>query len=385
MISSGVVALVLCYAAYSFPKNIKEIVLVGIGWFIFGRSMAEKTVTLVTVPSSSGEPEKIPSGRRWAVQLGMLTFAIGVLTRQWHIAVMGIVYSDLTAAAMWQNFRARLPYLYDPWSEKLPPAPTLMHAMIAISVLVEGGAVVTGMVIAFAGRENIAAAQAIAYAFCALAVSIGTWSFLDQRGVSFDDVCHWPANGISEPAPVAWWGGAGARGLFPALSLGAAGGSAAGFIRARVPDGVAAYPCRCGNHSKVAGRNGQSTRSTNLVWLYGDCGGAVCRGISLSRAAVPGLRSRMGWLARGGRQRCVFRHLSRPAVRGCPSVCWASPMLCCSRKPAAWKPPCSFTWSTTRSFLFIRERLARRFCARPKCCFQASEMCGDIIQFWLAA
>jgi membrane protease YdiL (CAAX protease family) len=230
MISSGVVALVLCYAAYSFPKNIKEIVLVGIGWFIFGRSMAEKTVTLVTVPSSSGEPEKIPSGRRWAVQLGMLTFAIGVLTRQWHIAVMGIVYSYLTAAAMWQNFRARLPYLSDPWSEKLPPSPTLMHAMIAISVLVEGGAVVTGMVIAFAGRENIAAAQAIAYAFCALAVSIGTWNFLDQRGVSFDDVCHWPANGISEPAPVAWWGGAGARGLFPALSLGAAGGVLLGLF-----------------------------------------------------------------------------------------------------------------------------------------------------------
>ena len=128
--------------------------MVGIGWFIFGRSMAEKTVTLVTVPSSSGEPEKIPSGRRWAVQLGMLTFAIGVLTRQWHIALMGIVYSYLTAAAMWQNFRARLPYLYDPWSEKLPPPPTLMHAMIAISVLVEGGAVVTGMVIAFAGARK---------------------------------------------------------------------------------------------------------------------------------------------------------------------------------------------------------------------------------------
>src|SRR5271156_1028011 len=84
----------------------------------------------------------------------MLTFAIGVLTRQWHIAVMGIVYSYLTAAAMWQNFRARLPYLYDPWSEKLPPPPTLMHAMIAISVLVEGGAVVTGMVIAFAGARK---------------------------------------------------------------------------------------------------------------------------------------------------------------------------------------------------------------------------------------
>ena len=87
----------------------------------------------------------------WAAQLGMLTFAIGVLTQQWHIAVMGIVYSYVTAAAMWQNFRARLPYLYDPWSEELPPPPTLMHAMIAISILVEGGAVVMGIVLAIAG------------------------------------------------------------------------------------------------------------------------------------------------------------------------------------------------------------------------------------------
>src|SRR5262249_32635258 len=101
MISSGVVALILCYAALRFPANVWQIALVGIGWFVFSRSMAEKSVTLVTVPSSSGEREPIPWGRRWATQLGMLTFAIGVLTQRWHIAVMGIVYSYITAAAMW--------------------------------------------------------------------------------------------------------------------------------------------------------------------------------------------------------------------------------------------------------------------------------------------
>src|SRR5215472_7467166 len=163
LISSGMVLLVLVYAAYLFPADIWQITLVGIGWFFFSRSMAEKTVTLVTVPSSSGEPQKLPRGRQWAAQLGMLTFSIGVLTQQWPIAVMGIVYSYITAAAMWENFRARLPYLYDPWSERVPPPPTLMHAMIAISILVEGGAVVTGIVMAAAGRENIAVAQAIAY------------------------------------------------------------------------------------------------------------------------------------------------------------------------------------------------------------------------------
>jgi hypothetical protein len=68
MISSGIVALVLCYAAFLFPAEIWKIALVGVGWFFFSRSMAEKTVTLVTVASSSGEREQVPRGRRGAAQ-----------------------------------------------------------------------------------------------------------------------------------------------------------------------------------------------------------------------------------------------------------------------------------------------------------------------------
>jgi len=201
LISTGMVALVLGYAIYVYPKHAPEIVLVGIGWFFFSRSMAEKTVTLVTVTSESGEPQKIPAGRRWAAQLGMLTFAIGILTQQWNLAVVGIVYSFITAAAMWQNFRARLPYLYDPWSEELPKPPTLMHAMVAISILVEASAVVTGVVAGIAGRENIAIAQAISYAVCSVAVSIGVWSFLDNRDVRLADVWNWPVQqGLNS-----WW------------------------------------------------------------------------------------------------------------------------------------------------------------------------------------
>jgi len=133
-----------------------------------------------------------------AAQLGMLTFSIGVLTQQWHLAIMGIVYSYITAAAMWQNFRARLPYLYDPWSEKVPPPPTLMHAMIAISIMVEVAAVFTAFVIGLAGRENLAMAQAIGYGLCAIAVSVGVWNFLDGRGVPNRAIWHWeslPAHG----------------------------------------------------------------------------------------------------------------------------------------------------------------------------------------------
>jgi membrane protease YdiL (CAAX protease family) len=205
LISSAIVALVLCYAGFLFPAEIWKIAVVGIGWFIFGRSMAEKSVTLVSVTSESGEQQKIPTGRRMAAQLGMLTFCIGVLTQQWNIAVVGIVYSYMTAAAMWQNFRARLPYLYDPWSEKLPPPPTLMHAMIAISILVEGGAVFTGIVTVFAGRENIAVAQAVSYGISAVIVSLSAASFLGNRDVTLRDVWVWAAGPEERLEPSQPW------------------------------------------------------------------------------------------------------------------------------------------------------------------------------------
>lgn len=232
MISTGMVALVLCYAAFLFPATIWKIALVGIGWFIFGRSMAEKTVTLVSVTSSSGEREQIPWTRRGAAQLGMLTFAIGILTQQWHIAIMGIVYSYLTAAAMWQNFRARLPYLYDPWSETLPPPPTLMHAMISISILVESGAVVTGIILALAGRENIALAQAISYGLCSVIVSFGVVSFLGGRGVRLRDISRWPLARVAEGKREPWWrsDGGGNGKFLSLLLLGAGGGLVLGLF-----------------------------------------------------------------------------------------------------------------------------------------------------------
>ena len=231
LISTGVVGLVLCYAAFLFPANLWKILLVGIGWFVFGRSMAEKTVTLVSVPSQSGESPPIQRGRQWAAQLGMLTFSIGVLTQQWHIATVGIVYSYVTAAAMWENFRARLPYLYDPWSETLPSPPTLMHAMVAISILVEAGAVVAGIFLAMFGRENIAIAQAMSYGICSVIVSVGTAHFLSNRGVLPGEVWRWPAaaaEGNSEP----WWRNDGtSKGkLLPLLLLGAAGGLVLGLF-----------------------------------------------------------------------------------------------------------------------------------------------------------
>jgi membrane protease YdiL (CAAX protease family) len=231
LIASCMVALVLCYAVFLFPESMWKIALVGVGWYFFSQSMAEKGVTLVTVTSQSGEPEKIPAGRRWAAQLGMLTFSIGVLMQEWPLAVRGIVYSYITAAAMWQNFRARLPYLYDPWSEKLPPPPTLMHAMIAISILVDAGAVLTGMVSVVTGLDGIAIAQAISYGICAVGVSIGMVSFLGDRGVALSDVLRWPATALPRGRWESWWHGQSERDKLPwSLLLGAAAGVALGVF-----------------------------------------------------------------------------------------------------------------------------------------------------------
>ncbi len=230
MISTGVVTLILAYGIFLFPADAWKVGLVGVGWLVFGRSMAEKTVTLVTVTSSSGDPEPIPAGRRWAASLGMLTFAIGVLTQQWSLAVVGIVYSYLTAAAMWENFRARLPFLYDPWSEKLPPPPTLMHAMVAISILVESVTVVSAPFAVLGGREAFVVARSIAYTLCAAAVSFGMVDFLGNRGVTLADVWKWRGGGVPAGWAKDWWCGDGSRrGRFArALLAGAVGGGLLG-------------------------------------------------------------------------------------------------------------------------------------------------------------
>lgn len=204
VISSGIVAAVLVAALWLFPHDAWKIALVGLGWFFFSRSMAEKSVTLVTIVSESGEAEKVPSGRRWAAQLGMLTFGIGICTQTWSLAVVGIVYSWITAAAMWENLRARLPYLYDPWSERLPQPPTLMHAMVSISILIECAAVVTGLVVAIGGRESLSIAQGLGYSICSVAVTIGVSTFLSNRGVDPVQIWCWRNGQADEHRPESW-------------------------------------------------------------------------------------------------------------------------------------------------------------------------------------
>jgi membrane protease YdiL (CAAX protease family) len=106
-----------------------------------------------------------------------------------------------------------------------------MHAMIAISILVEGAAVFTGISAAFTGLENIAVAQAFSYGASAIAVSLGMSSFLSGRGVLPRDVWNWKA--AEGESGSAWGGGRNRVGeSILLLLLGAAGGLVLGFVAA---------------------------------------------------------------------------------------------------------------------------------------------------------
>ena len=70
VLSSAIVGSVLAFAAWRDPAEAAWLALVGIGWVLFARSMAQKAVTLATVEGPSGEVERIPFARRSAVYLG---------------------------------------------------------------------------------------------------------------------------------------------------------------------------------------------------------------------------------------------------------------------------------------------------------------------------
>lgn len=105
-----------------------------------------------------------------------------------------------------------------------------MHAMVAISILVEAGAVVMGILAALFGAANIAVAQAMGYGVCAVIVSIGTSNFLSERGVKAREVWLWETAQQGDSKP--WWhvDGTGKRKTLVSLLLGAAGGLILGLF-----------------------------------------------------------------------------------------------------------------------------------------------------------
>ncbi len=286
----AVAAPLLLVTALRFPADAWKVALVGALFAVFGRSLAEKSVTLVSVPSSSGEPEPVPRGRRWAALLGTLTFGVGILSQQWHLALVGVVYAALTSAAMWQNFRARLPFLFDPWSERLPPPPTLMHAMVAISAMV-------GAICSWSALLERAPPVARAGPGMPLGLAgMGTW--LSDRGVQAGDVWSWAGREPSGP-PLRC-----PRRSAPAsrLVLGAAGGRLLG------PGPAAADWDRLPRGQRRTWRRTRSSGSLAVMAGLRPRRG----GVPVPRPAVPRFGPRVGWRSGGLGQRCLLRDLPPP-------------------------------------------------------------------------
>jgi membrane protease YdiL (CAAX protease family) len=190
-VANAVVGVILVVTAVMFPAAWWKIALVGGGWLVFSSTLALKSVSLVTVPSSSGEPEPPNRARQWIAMVGTLAFGTGVVTGAWHVAVVGIVFSSLVAVAMWQNLRARLPYLFDRWSEQPVPAPSLLHATVGIALLVECIAVFMGIAGVMGGASALWLARALGYGIAGILGSVLMQKFLSERGVSVRDVLTW--------------------------------------------------------------------------------------------------------------------------------------------------------------------------------------------------
>jgi hypothetical protein len=117
------------------------------------------------------------------------------MMRAWHVAIIGIVFSSLIAVAMWQGLRARLPYLFDPWSEKSVPAPTLLHVAVGIALMVEAVGVATAVASTFGGPSTLWLARTVCYGVFSSIACVFMGSFLHERNVSLQDIVCWPTDG----------------------------------------------------------------------------------------------------------------------------------------------------------------------------------------------
>lgn len=194
-LSTIVVFAILLITLAMFPEQAWKIILLGIGWLFFGWALAMKSVCLVTVPTSSGEVVKPAPGRKWLAFFGTMAFAGGVMVQSWHVATMGVMFTVISAAAMWQNLRARLPYLFDPWSERRPKAPTLIQSMVGIAIMAE----VLGLALAIAtglnDPENLWLTRTFVYAVVG-GIAWGLMSdHLSHNGVGAKQIWYWDMPG----------------------------------------------------------------------------------------------------------------------------------------------------------------------------------------------
>jgi membrane protease YdiL (CAAX protease family) len=178
----------LAIIAWMFPADTLYLLLVAIVWPLFALSISEKAVTLIQTPASSGEPEPLPRVQVMAAALGNLTFAIGLYTAQWHLAIAAIVFNWVFAGALWQGFRVRLEYLFDPESRPAIRPPTVLGSLIAVVALLEIGTIFNLLFQLMLDKGAEPYAQVLGYGVAATLVSGVVWWQYSLKGVHLGEI-----------------------------------------------------------------------------------------------------------------------------------------------------------------------------------------------------
>ncbi len=173
---------------WMFPGHTFGVLGLMLLWPLFGLSVAEKAVTLIRAPSQSGEPEPIPRSQAWTASLGNAAFALGVFTGQWQLAIAAIAMNWVFAGALWQSFRLRLAYLFDPDFEPQLRPPTILSSVIAIVALLEFGAILSIPFLMALGQEAAPFARAMGYGLAAVGVCTWVISWNKERFVYLSDI-----------------------------------------------------------------------------------------------------------------------------------------------------------------------------------------------------
>jgi len=208
----------LAVLMWMWPADGWKILLVALAWPVFGLSVAEKAVTLIRAPSHSGESEPLSPSQTWVAGLGNLTFAIGLYMGQWSLAMAAIAMNWVFAGALWQGFRQRLMYLFDPDSQPAVRPPTILSSVIASVGVMELGVVLSIPLLLASGEGSLPFARAMGYGVAAALVSLAVWRWHRKQDVSLGDIIF--LEGARPSTALACLGGAAAGTLLGMLGLG---------------------------------------------------------------------------------------------------------------------------------------------------------------------
>lgn len=180
LVSLGVVA-------WIFPADTMALVGVAALWFALGLAVAEKAITNLQAPDSSGQMTPIQPGRFRPSNFGNTTLALAILTAQWPLAIVALVMNWVFAGALWQGFRVSLAYLFDPECAPEIRPPSVVTSVIAVVGLIELGALVSVPFMLGLGKDGFVFAQAIGYAIAAVIVGgiVSNWN--SNRGLYLGD------------------------------------------------------------------------------------------------------------------------------------------------------------------------------------------------------